>query len=255
MNLIRASFILGLATLFVSSVSAAGDAPKLYSGEPIKALVITGGCCHNYFFQTNALTEGISKVADVDWTILHQGGSSKDYESEFYENPDWAKPFDIVIHNECFAAVTDENYVKKITEGHKTGVPAIVIHCAMHTYREIKAGNWREFLGVTSRRHDHQSNYTVKNVAKNHPVMIGFPETWTTPLDELYVIEKLWPNAKALATTVSEQDGNEYPSIWVNEFEGTRVFGTTYGHSDDTFKDPVFINLLAHGFIWAVSKD
>jgi uncharacterized protein len=238
-----------------SVLSAAEKVEKLYSGKPIKALIITGGCCHNYHYQSSAITEGISKVADVNWTILHEGGTGKDHMSEFYDDPNWAKPFDIVIHNECFAQVVDESYVKKVSEGHKkAGVPGIVIHCAMHTYREIEANDWRKFLGVTSRRHDHQSNYAVKVVKKNHPVMRGMPSNWVTPMDELYVIEKLWPSATALATSKSEKDGNDYPVIWVNDFEGTRVFGTTYGHSDATFGDPVFINLLAHGFIWAAGK-
>ena len=71
-------------------------------------------------------------------------------------------------------------------------------------------------------------------------------------MDELYVIEKLWPNAKALATSVSEQDGKTYPVIWVNEFGGkTRVFGTTYGHSDDTWRDPVFLAYVSRGVLWA----
>jgi len=42
--------------------------------------------------------------------------------------------------------------------------------------------------------------------------------------------------------------------IWTNEFGKARVFGTTYGHSDETFKDQVFINLLARGLVWAVGK-
>lgn len=255
MILIRtlSSFLLG--TLLVSSLSADHHGKQLYSGDPVKALIITGGCCHNYHLQTSALTEGISKVADVDWTIIHQGGTGKDYELEFYEDPNWAKPYDLVIHNECFAQTTDESYVRKITEGHKIGVPAMVIHCAMHTYREIQADDWRQFLGVTSRRHDHKSNYAVQVVHPKHPVLKGFPMDWVTPMDELYIIEKLWPNATALATSKSEQDGKEYPVIWVNDYEGTRVFGTTYGHSDETFQDPVFINLLAHGFIWAANKE
>jgi type 1 glutamine amidotransferase len=29
------------------------------------------------------------------------------------------------------------------------------------------------------------------------------------------------------------------------------VFGTTYGHSDDTFRDPIFIDLLTRGIVWA----
>jgi type 1 glutamine amidotransferase len=84
--------------------------------------------------------------------------------------------------------------------------------------------------------------------------MKGMPSNWVTPMDELYVIEKLWPNATALAESISEKDGKSYPVVWVNDFEGTRVFGTTYGHSDETFQDPVFINLLAQGFVWAAGK-
>ncbi len=243
-----------LGNLVLSGVFADQHGGKLYSGEPIKALLITGGCCHNYHFQSGALTKAVSKKADVNWTIYHQGGTGNDYKAAYYDDPNWAKPYDIVIHNECFAKVTDTDYVRKITKAHKQGVAAMVIHCAMHTYREIEADDWRKFLGVTSRRHERKTTHKVKNAATNHPAVKGFPENWTTPIDELYVVEKLWPNAKALATTVSEKDGKEHPVIWVNDFEGARVFGTTYGHSDETFSDPVFLNLLAHGFVWAVGK-
>lgn len=242
-----------MAAALSGPVMAAQHAGKLYAGEPIKALIITGGCCHNYHFQTSALTEGISKAADVNWTILHEGGTGKDHESEFYADPNWAKPFDIVIHNECFAKVLNEDYIKQVAAGHR-GVPSVVIHCAMHTYRDIKADDWREFLGVTSRRHEHKSHYPVKVLKPGHPAMRGMPRDWVTPMDELYVIEKLWPNATALAVSKSEKDGKEYPVIWSNDFHGTRVFGTTYGHSDETFRDPVFIDLLTHGFLWAAGK-
>jgi uncharacterized protein len=248
--------ILALGTLLASPLSAAHHASKPVPTGPIKALIITGGCCHNYHYQTSAITEGISKITDVNWTILHEGGTGKDHESEFYSDPNWAKPYDIVIHNECFAQVTNASYIKQVANGHKNaGVPGIVIHCAMHTYREIEADDWRKFLGVTSKRHDHQSNYAVKVLKKNHPVMKGTPGDWVTPMDELYVIEKLWSSATALATSKSEKDGNDYPVVWVNDFEGTRVFGTTYGHSDATFGDPVFINLLSHGFLWAAGRE
>jgi uncharacterized protein len=254
MNLIKTLII----TFFISTLAhvgfAAHHASKPEQKAPIKALIVTGGCCHNYHFQTSAMTEGISKVANVDWTIVHQGGTGKDYELAFYADPNWAKPYDIVIHNECFAQTTNVDYIKQITEGHKTFVPAMVIHCAMHTYRDIEENDWRKFLGVTSKRHEHQSHYEVTKRKGNHPALKGMPDEWKTPMDELYIIEKLWPSATALATSASETDGKEYPVIWVNDFEGTRVFGTTYGHSDDTFRDPVYINLLAQGFLWASGK-
>jgi uncharacterized protein len=125
----------------------------------------------------------------------------------------------------------------------------------MHTYRKAAIDDWREFLGVTSRRHDHMSKYPVKAAEPDHPIMKGFPEIWTTPADELYVIEKFWPGSKALATSVSEKDGKTYPVAWVHEFGKARVFGTTFGHSDETFRDPVFLNLLSRAFVWASGQN
>ncbi len=222
--------------------------------KPIRALIITGGCCHNYAFQSQAITQAVARVANVQWTILQDPRTGTVGEIDLYKDPKWADAYDIVIHNECFADTDDPEYIRRITEAHRAGKPAMVIHCAMHTYRKAKIDDWREFLGVTSRRHDHLGKYTVTAAAPGHPVMRDFPEKWITPSDELYVIEKLWPGTKPLATSVSDQDGKTYSVAWVHEFGKARVFGTTFGHSDDTFRDPVFLNLLVQGFLWSTGK-
>lgn len=243
-----------LRFLLVALAVAAG-ATTAPAAAPVKALLITGGCCHDYALQATALTEGAKKFGDITWTVVHEGGATKNHKSALYDNPDWAKPYDVVVHNECFADLNDIAYVRKITAAHRAGTPAVVIHCAMHTYRVLAEDDWREFLGVTSRRHDHQSQYPVKPVVASHPALRGFPATWTTPMDELYVIEKLWPQARALATSKSEKDGNDYPVIWENRYHGTRVFGTTYGHGNVTWHDPVFIALVSRGLLWAAGRD
>lgn len=241
------------AALLLAQPAAAAEG-KLYSGPPLRVLLITGGCCHNYTFQSHALTNGVSRQADVAWTVVNEGGSGTRAQIGLYDAPDWAKPYDVVIHNECFADTTDADYIRKITAAHRAGKPAVVIHCAMHTYRAATIDDWREFLGVTSRRHEHLSRYPVKVVAPDHPVMRGFPPDWVTPMDELYVIEQVWPGTTPLATSVSERGGREHPVIWAHDYHGTRVVGTTYGHSDDTFRDPVFIDLLARAVVWAAGK-
>ncbi len=250
----KTSFIALLACLVPCLAAAADKKGKKVPAKPIKALLITGGCCHNYFFQSKALTEGVSKTVNAKWTVLHDGGTGTQGMIKLYDDPNWSKDYDVIIHNECFANTTDHAYIRRITKAHHAGAPAVVIHCAMHTYRATDIDDWREFLGVTSRRHDHQSEYPVKKLQPKHPVMKGFPEKWVTPMDELYVIEKLWPNAKALASSVSEKDGKEYPVMWTNQYGKARVFGTTYGHSDATFEDPVFINAIARGILWTTGN-
>ncbi len=222
--------------------------------KPVRALLITGGCCHDYDLQAKAYTEGSRKFANIVWTVVNEGGKGTSAQIPLYDNPQWAKPYDVVVHNECFANTTDETYIRKITAAHQAGKPAVVIHCAMHTYRAATIDDWREFLGVTSRKHDHQSEYPVTVLNPKHPVFAGFPAKWTTPKDELYIIEKLWPTATSLATSKSEKDGSVQPVIWTNNYHGTRVFGTTYGHSNATWQDPVFIELITRGLLWAAGR-
>jgi len=42
--------------------------------------------------------------------------------------------------------------------------------------------------------------------------------------------------------------------IWTHQYGKARVFGTTYGHSDATFKDPVFLNYVSRGLLWAAGR-
>ena len=136
--------------------------------KPLRVLLITGGCCHNYTFQTQSLKDAVAKLAPAEWTVVNEGGTGTQAMIPRYDDPNWAKGYDVVVHNECFADTKSPEYIRKITSAHHAGVPAVVIHCAMHTYRATDIDDWREFLGITSRRHDHQSRYPVKKVEPTH---------------------------------------------------------------------------------------
>jgi type 1 glutamine amidotransferase len=228
--------------------------PAAPAAPRINALIISGGCCHDYSGEAKVLMDAVGKALPVDWTVVVQGGTGTRGSMPVYANPDWSRRFDIVVHNECLADVDDPAYIRKITGGHRNGPPAIVIHCAMHSYRAATEDDWREFLGVTSRRHTKPFPIPVTVAAKDHPAMKGFKADWVTPVDELYVIEKVWPKTTALATAVSPEDQKAYPLIWASEYAGTKVFGTTLGHGAATWNDPVFQDLLIRGFKWAVGR-
>lgn len=241
--------VLCLVPVLMSAGNATAPLPK-----KLRLLLVTGGCCHNYSFQSEAIKNCLPADVPAEWTVVNEGGTGTQGTISLYDNPDWAKGYDLVIHNECFADTQDSNYIRKITRAHYNGANAMVIHCAMHSYRAATFNDWREFLGVTSRRHDHQSNYPITMVRKEHPVLKNLPPQWTTPKDELYIIEKVWPATTILATSVSEKDGNTYPVAWTSQYGKGHVFGTTFGHSDETFKDSVFLTMLSNAIQWTARQ-
>ena len=50
-------------------------------------------------------------------------------------NTTLAKGFDVVVHDECTADVNDLKVVERVLAPHKAGLPAVVIHCGMHSFR------------------------------------------------------------------------------------------------------------------------
>jgi uncharacterized protein len=241
-----------LVTLFTARTARAADNPK-----PLKVLLITGGPYHDYDAQKKALTEGVSKRANVEWTVYHAGDKEGTaYKLPIYDNPDWAKGYDVVVHNECFADVVDEEYIRKVCKPHEQGTPGVFIHCCMHTFRAVKNfDEYRKMLGVTTRRHEKSRLLEVKPVKPDHPIMRGFPAVFKTPvIEEAYVIEKVWPDCTVLATTYGVETKTDQPCVWVNQYGKARVFGTTLGHPAAMFESEVFINTLAKGLLWACDK-
>jgi len=256
MNRLFCVTLLLLTASFTSAIHADESADSSNTKRHLRVLLVTGGCCHDYDFQTKQMIAAAKDQGQkIEWTVVNEGGKGTKARIELYSDPDWAKGYDVVVHNECFAGTSDPAYIRKITAAHKKGANSVVIHCAMHTYRSAKIDDWREFLGVTSRRHDHQSNYPVKVVAADHPIMAGFPTDYVSPKDELYIIENVWPETKVLATSKSEKNGKTHPVMWTNQYGKARVFGTTYGHSSETFSDKVFLRTLVRGIVWAAGDN
>ena len=228
---------------------------KVESADPpIQALLVTGGCCHDYDRQKLILTRGISARANVRWTVVHQGGTSTDTKIPLYNDPNWADGFDIVVHNECFAHVTDKEFVDRILKPHREGLPAILVHCAMHCYR-VDDDRWFEFCGVQSPGHGPHYSYTINNQKSDHPIMAGFGERFVVPKGELYHAAKVFDTATPLAIA-NRQDNNEpQVCIWTNDYRGTRVFATTVGHYNETMVEPTYLDMMARGLLWAVGRD
>lgn len=254
----RLLYLLTLSAVAFATASSLSAKRKPTPEPHIKALLVTGGCCHDYDSQRELIPATIDMHTKlrVQWTVLHQRTKAGDNLLDFYKNPDWAKGYDIVIHNECFAHISDDDYIAGIVAPHKAGVPAVMVHCSMHCYREGKnPEQWWEFCGVHSPGHGPKHPFEVQIVAPEHEVMKGM-SNWTTPQGELYFINKTYPGMTPLAESKSNKNGKMHTNIWAHEYgpNKTRVFATTIGHHNETMMEANYMEMLTRGFLWAAGK-
>ena len=223
---------------------------------PLRVLLLTGGGYHDYPAQKDILADGITDRVSARVTIDDEAGASSGHRISRHNNPDWLKDFDVVVYNICFADVRDNAWSEAIVRAHVAAkVPAVVLHCTMHSYNyRGDSPIWSRFLGVRTQRHQRQMPFTVEAVDAKHPIMADLPTPWRTPHGELYEILEVYPTAKVLAQAYGEESKKNQPTVWINEFEGVRVFGTTIGHHNETMRTTQYLDLVTAGLLWAVNR-
>jgi type 1 glutamine amidotransferase len=255
-----------LAVAAAVGVMAFPTAPAAEDVKPIRALLVIGGCCHDYKKQQGLLMRGISSRANVQWAVSYDPDTGTKHLNPVYEKDDWYKGFDVVLHDECSSDVKDIKTVERILKPHREGLPGVVVHCGMHCYRTEgfpKATPWFEFTGLATTGHGPQAPIEITYLDKESPITQGL-ENWKTINEELYnnSAGKLLETAQPLARgkqTFKTKDGKEKVDesivAWTNTYNGkTRVFATTLGHNNDTVADSRYLDLVTSGLLWSVGK-
>jgi putative membrane-bound dehydrogenase-like protein len=222
------------------------------AAEPLKALLITGGCCHDYAKQHEIIAKGIQSRANVQVDVIWTDDKSTNPPLPIYDKVDWAKGYDIIIHDECAASMKDKETLTRILDAHQT-IPSIQLHCAMHSFRTGE-DRWFKRLGLQSNSHGPQEPIAITFVDKEHPITKTLGD-WTTIKEELYNNANLF-DAHPLAMGRQMVKGKAVDAIvaWTNEKAGARSFSTTIGHNTETVADARYLDLITRGLLWACDK-
>jgi hypothetical protein len=247
-----------MAAAMTFSASAAPDVKQL------KALLVLGGCCHDYKTQKDLLSAGIESRANIKVDICYSDEKGTKPMFTCYEKDSWAEGYDVIIHDECAAGIEDTAIINRILDPHRKGLPAVALHCAMHSYRinplfrkPLEAGAdgamWFDFLGLQSTGHGPQQPIDITYVDAESPITKGFAN-WTTGKEELYNNLAVRDTAKALAK--GKQGNQETIIAWTQAYgeKKTRVFGMTLGHNNETVADAHYLDLVTRGVLWACEK-
>ena len=240
--------------LFAEDNSSSENAPK---EKPLRALLICGGCCHDYTEQHKVLSDGIQSRANIRVDVWWTDDKSTNPPLTVYDNVNWANGYDIIIHDECAARNTNLEVLKRILKVHEK-TPAIHLHCAMHSFRN-GTDLWFKHLGLQSTGHGPHEPIDVTFVDKDHPVVQGMQD-WRIEKDELYNNAKLFgAHPIAMGTQTYERKGKTNKQdaivIWSNEVNGTRSFSMSIGHYTEGVSDDRYLDLVTRGILWACKKD
>lgn len=237
------------------AVTAQAQPPKPSGGAPIRALYVTGGGFHDFVKQVEIVPPGLSTRLDIQWTIDHTAGKATDVMIDRHKDTAWTRQFDVVVYNMSFSHVVDPAWIERITTAHReSGVGAVILHGAVHSYRRSTSKAWGELMGAFSMRHDKQRPLTVKAIAPTHPIMKGVPASWTTINEELYEIVQTWPGMTPLAEAHSSEVNKTSPVIWTNTAGRARVFVTSLGHNNEMMADPIYLDLVSRGLLWTLGR-
>lgn len=210
-----------------------------FGAESLRGLYLTSpGIYHNYQSQAEAITGALASRVNVRFDVsLH--------ELSRWKTTDYAQGYDVLIYNICDA----DNQDAQLIANHRRqledlGVPALFIHCTMHSYRETQL--WWPVVGLETLHHEDQHAMSQRRL-RQHPVVNSVPADWVVQKDELYINRSFLGEGLLGSPGL---DGETHVTAWLHSLGDTRLFGTTLGHNESTISDPVFQQMLANALLY-----
>jgi len=226
-------------------------------GPPIRILLLTGGANHDYEVHRRILTRGIEErcALEIDWTVALQLEGRSDVSLPVFEEDSGDETYDLVLHHYCFSRVRDRKVVDRVLRPHLQGTPAVLLHATLASFPLQDDDGWSAFCGVEGVRHGGFHPLQLVPTSPDDPAW-GDRSGWTTPWDELYLVERVLEGTTVLAESRSPYDGIPQASVWRHRYgpNEARVFATSVGHSTATLADPPYLDMVTRGVLWALGR-
>jgi len=138
----------------------------------------------------------------------------------------------------------------------QSGRGFVGVHAATDT--EYDWTWYNQLVGAYFKSHPKQQEAILTIVDDTHISTKHLPKTWKR-FDEWYNFKSIQPNLNILITIDEKSytggaNGDPHPMAWYHEFDGGRAFYTEFGHTDESFKDSLFLQHLLGGIRYAMNK-
>ncbi|HVF80486.1 MAG TPA: ThuA domain-containing protein [Flavisolibacter sp.] len=121
--------------------------------------------------------------------------------------------------------------------------------------------NWPwygKMVGGYFESHPKQQQAKLTVVDNTHLSTKGLPKEWIR-FDEWYNFKNLNKDVHVLVTIdessyTGGKNGAFHPMAWWHDFEGGRVFYTELGHTEVSYTDPLYLQHLTGGILYAIGR-
>lgn len=95
---------------------------------------------------------------------------------------------------------------------------------------------------------------------KTHPSTAHLPEIWER-FDEWYNFKKIPDSDVKVLISIDEksyqggENGESHPMAWYHDYDGGRAFYTEFGHTNESFADPLYLKHVLGGLKYAIGNN
>jgi cytochrome c len=166
------------------------------------------------------------------------------------------KNYNVIVFLSTTGDVLNDAQQLELNRWIQAGGGFVGIHAAADT--EYDWPWYGELVGAYFESHPNDPNVrdaSVKLVDKNHMSTKHLPEIWKRT-DEWYNYKDIKPEINILLNLdeTSYQggtNGENHPIAWYRDFDGGRSWYTGLGHTNESYKDPMFLEMLWGGIQYA----
>ena len=192
---------------------------------------------------------------------LQKLGKENNFEVDTTTDASWfteknLKKYDAVIFLSTTGDVLNDEQQAAFEKFIKSGKGYMGIHAATDT--EYDWPWYNQLVGAYFKSHPKQQDATLNIVDGSHISTKHLPASWKR-FDEWYNFKSLQPGLHVLITIDEKsysggENGEFHPMAWYHDFDGGRAFYTEFGHTDESYLDPLFLQHLLGGIQYAITK-
>lgn len=173
-----------------------------------------------------------------------------------YFTPKTLKKYDAVVFLSTTGNVLNDEQQAAFEKYIQSGHGFVGVHAATDT--EYDWPWYNKLVGAYFKSHPKQQEAVLHVIDKNHPSTAHLPDTWKR-WDEWYNFRNIQDDLHVLITIDEKSyqggiNGDFHPMAWYHSFDGGRAFYTELGHTDESYKDPLYLQHLLGGIEYAMNR-